>query len=130
MTGTQLGTCLIRVFEGFRGTAYQDSGGVWTIGFGHTQNVHPGDEVSFEQAQALAEADFQPLLKLLAGVKNPLAQGAYLSFGYNAGYGSLSHVLAGTAKLGDFIHDRHGNVLPGLVARRALEEALVGWPSA
>lgn len=125
MTGIQLATCLIRVFEGFRASAYQDSGGVWTIGFGHTQNVHPGDQVTFEQAQAFAEVDFQPLLKLLVGIENVLSLGAYLSFGYNAGYGSLSHVLEGTASMGDFIHDRHGNVLPGLVSRRGLEMALL-----
>ena len=31
-----LSLALIRAFEGFRGRAYRDAVGVWTIGFGHT----------------------------------------------------------------------------------------------
>ena len=33
---------LIKKFEGCETTAYQDSVGVWTIGFGHTKGVEEG----------------------------------------------------------------------------------------
>lgn len=36
------GMALTEYFEGFRDTAYQDSKGVWTIGYGHTRGVHHG----------------------------------------------------------------------------------------
>jgi len=35
----ELATELITHFEGFRTTAYQDSAGIYTIGFGSTKNV-------------------------------------------------------------------------------------------
>ena len=124
MTSLDLATTLIRVFEGCRLTSYQDSGGIWTIGFGHIKDVVPNQTITFEEAQALATQDLAPLLKLVDG-KPMLAAAGLLSFGYNCGYGSLQHVLAGTAKLSNFIHDRHGNVLAGLVARRDLEAALI-----
>lgn len=34
---------IIRRFESCRLVAYQDSGGVWTIGWGHTRGVRPRD---------------------------------------------------------------------------------------
>lgn len=36
------GIALIKDVEGFRGRSYLDTGGVWTIGYGHTHGVHPG----------------------------------------------------------------------------------------
>ena len=41
---------LIRQFEGCRLTAYQDQGGIWTIGWGDTENVQPG--MTITQADA------------------------------------------------------------------------------
>ena len=32
----------------------------WTIGWGHTQGVKPGDEISREQAQILFSEDVEP----------------------------------------------------------------------
>jgi GH24 family phage-related lysozyme (muramidase) len=32
----------IKEWEGFRGKAYKDTSGVWTIGFGHTKDVKAG----------------------------------------------------------------------------------------
>lgn len=37
---------LISKFEGLRLTAYADSAGVWTIGYGHTKGVQPGDTIT------------------------------------------------------------------------------------
>jgi lysozyme len=127
MTSVALAGALIRVFEGCRLASYKDSGGIWTIGFGHTAGVQPGQLITYEQALGFLQANLAPLLKLVGGVESPLAQAAYLSFGYNAGYGSLQKVLAGKAALGDFVHDHTGNVLAGLQARRGLEAALIGW---
>lgn len=115
---------LIRVFEGFRAVAYQDSGGVWTIGFGHTAGVKEGDICTIEQAAEWLNQDATNLFALVAD-KPMLAAAAYVSFGYNCGKHSLELVLQGTAKMENFIHDRHGQVLAGLVARRSLEMALI-----
>jgi len=124
MTTIQLASKLIRVFEGVKLTAYQDSGGVWTIGFGHTKDVTEGQIITIEQAEAFLDIDANPLLSLVIGTP-VLKAAALVSFGYNSGYTSLKHVLAGTANLSDFVHDRHGNVLQGLVARRGLEASLI-----
>lgn len=128
MNAAILAGSLIRVFEGVRLTAYQDSGGVWTIGFGHTSpaggDTLEGLAITMEQAEGLLQKDAAPLFALVD--KEPLvAAAAYISFGYNCGRGALEAVLEGKAKLSNFIHDRHGNVLLGLVARRALEQALI-----
>ena len=46
------GLALIKEFEKGPGgaspalTAYRDPVGVWTIGWGHTRGVHPGDSIS------------------------------------------------------------------------------------
>lgn len=115
---------LLRVFEGCKLTAYQDSGGVWTIGIGHTAGVKAGDTCTEEQASAWLAEDAAALFSIVP--ISPWRSAAYISFGYNAGRTSLELVLAGKAQLSSYIHDRHGNVLPGLVARRGLEAALIG----
>ncbi len=44
---------LIKKFEGCETTAYQDSVGVWTIGFGHTKGVEEGQTCSIEDAESM-----------------------------------------------------------------------------
>lgn len=44
------GLKLLKHYESCRLTAYQDGGGVWTIGWGHTKGVKKGDVCSQEQA--------------------------------------------------------------------------------
>ena len=44
---------LIKKFEGCETTAYQDSVGVWTIGFGHTKGVEEGQTCSTEDAESM-----------------------------------------------------------------------------
>ena len=44
---------LIKKFEGCETTAYQDSVGVWTIGFGHTKEVEEGQTCSIEDAESM-----------------------------------------------------------------------------
>lgn len=44
---------LIKKFEGCETTAYQDSVGVWTIGFGHTKGVQEGQSCSMQDAETM-----------------------------------------------------------------------------
>lgn len=45
--------------EGLRLEAYKDGGGVWTIGYGHTQGVKSGQTCTAEQAEAWYLSDVQ-----------------------------------------------------------------------
>lgn len=47
-----------RLLEGSKTIAYKDSGGTWTIGEGHTDNVKPGDTASRDQIDAWVREDF------------------------------------------------------------------------
>lgn len=121
----QLAAALIHSFEGCKLNAYQDSGGVWTIGFGHTgPDVHPGLVWTQQQADDALALDSGPLFSMVAD-KPMIAAAALVSFGYNCGQGALHRVLSGGSCITDFVHDAKGNVSPGLVARRTLENALV-----
>ena len=91
---SEKGANLIKQYEGLRLNAYQDAGGVWTIGYGHTAGVQPGDVITKEEADALFWADVE---KFVRGV-NRLKQGtrltqsqfdAMVSFAYNCGLGAL-----------------------------------------
>ena len=42
MKTSNVGIELIKEFEGCKQVAYQDSVGVWTIGYGHTKDVYEG----------------------------------------------------------------------------------------
>lgn len=123
-----LASALITVFEGERLTAYQDSGGVWTIGIGHTgPDVTPDLKITHELSMALFAKDQAQLLGLVAGM--PLLKAAAMaSFGHNCGKHALLKVIAGEDTMSNPIHttDRHGTVQPGLVARRRLEILLAG----
>jgi lysozyme len=57
----------LKVWEGLAGSngkpallAYRDSAGVWTIGWGHTHDVQPGDTCTEAQAQSYFDADLAP----------------------------------------------------------------------
>ena len=126
VTLPELAAALIAVFEGERLTAYRDSGGVRTIGFGHTgPDVQAGMTITHDQAVALLEKDSANLFELVKDL--PLTHAAALvSFGYNCGRSKLEAVLAGYDTIQNPVHctDRLGNVLPGLRNRRRLEELL------
>lgn len=84
------GLALIKEFEGCSLRAYQDGGGVWTIGWGHTgPEVCDGLVWTQEQADAALFADVQEAVE---GVNRlvtvPLTQNefdALVSFAFNAG---------------------------------------------
>lgn len=79
--------------EGFRSKAYQDVVGVWTIGYGETKGVKPGDTITKERALIqLKESVDKHAKGMTACVKVPLSQGeydAYTSFTYNVGVGAF-----------------------------------------
>lgn len=132
------GLALVRAYEGLRLEAYQDTSGVWTIGYGHAQGVRPGDRISAERAELLLQADMmaagQAVTRL---VKVPLTDhqfAALVSFVFNEGEGRFANsTLLRKLNQGGYglvpsclrswIFD-NGKVLPGLVRRRAAEAAL------
>ena len=55
---SQKGIDFIKSHEALRLKAYQDSKGVWTIGWGHTKGVKPGDVITRAQAEQFIRDDF------------------------------------------------------------------------
>ena len=55
---SQKGVDFIKSHEALRLKAYQDSKGKWTIGWGHTKGVKPGDEITRAQAEQFIRDDF------------------------------------------------------------------------
>ncbi len=53
------GLALTEKAEGCRLTAYRDSGGVWTNGYGNTHGVVPGSIITQQQADADLGANIQ-----------------------------------------------------------------------
>src|SRR4051812_24595227 len=129
------GLALVRAYEGLRLEAYQDTFGIWTIGYGHTRGVKPGDSISAGQAEQLLEADLTEAEQAVAGLTRvPLTDNqfsALVSFVFNEGANAfarstlLRKLNEGgyslvPACLKSWIFD-NGKVLPGLVKRRAAE---------
>lgn len=79
----------LKQFEGCRLTAYQDSAKVWTIGYGHTKGVKPGDKITEYQAEQFLREDLQRFEEIANRVKMVSSrQGkfdAVLDFIYNCG---------------------------------------------
>ncbi len=128
--------------EGKRLVAYPDpatGGEPWTIGFGHTGGVKPGDKITLEQAKAFLKGD----LKIAAGriearigdVVNELTSNQYaalLSFVFNVG-ANPSWTIWKRLRARQFDQvpgelikfvNANGRKLKGLVNRRAEEVKL------
>ncbi|EPC6044017.1 lysozyme [Serratia ureilytica] len=137
------GMALIQRFEGLRLQAYQDSVGVWTIGYGWTQpvagrKVGAGMAIDVATAERLlvcGVAQFERGVERLVAVT--ITQGqfdALVSFAYNLGLRALENsTLLRRLNAGDRqgAADQFGRWvnaggvrLDGLVARRAAERAL------
>ena len=91
---SEKGLALIKHFESFKANAYICPAGVWTIGYGTTQGVRPGQRVTEAQALAMLARD---LIRFEVAVKNlvkvPLTQyqfDALVCFAYNCGAGNLA----------------------------------------
>lgn len=130
-----LASALVKEFEGLALSAYKCPAGVWTIGYGHTGDVHGGERVSIHQADAILTSDLEATaLRLRQAVKVPVTQGqfkALLSFAFNVGANAckgstlLEKLNAGDEGGAAVEFTRWvyagGKKLPGLVKRRARE---------
>lgn len=89
----------IKSREGLRLAAYQDSAGIWTIGYGtilYKDNlpVRKGDTITLNQAEQLIEDEITSKSKkvnaaIIPAVLNQHQFNALVSFAYNAGIGAL-----------------------------------------
>lgn len=107
MRMSENGRKLTKEFEGLRLEAYQDGGGVWTIGYGHTKNVRQGDVIDLATADAFLQSD----LAFAEGVVSqyvhlPLNQNQFdacVDFVFNLGIGNfMRSTLLAKLNHGDF----------------------------
>jgi len=138
MKYSKQGLALTESFEGCRLVAYQDSVGVWTIGYGHTKGVFEGMTCTQEQAEQwliedVAEAE-AAVNKLVHIAMSQEEFDALVDFVFNLGIGSFAHStllaklnardIEGAADEFDK-WDRAGGVeVAGLLRRRQAERAL------
>lgn len=141
MKTSDAGVALIEEFEGCVLHAYPDpgtGGEPWTIGYGHTHGVQPGDICTREQAIEWLKEDLQWSEAAVSQyITVPLEQNqfdALVSFVFNVGQGNLAQSTlkrllnagdyAGAAgQFGRWVNGPNGP-LPGLVRRRAAERAM------
>jgi lysozyme len=88
------GVLALKQSEGCRLDAYQDEAGVWTIGYGDTGAVKPGDRITVEEAESRFVRRVQEFERAVLGaVKRPVSQGqfdALVSLCYNIGIGQFT----------------------------------------
>lgn len=137
---------LIAEAEGCRLHAYRCPAGVWSIAWGETDGVHPGDTCTQEQADRWLCEDLEGRTKAVRAMctvvpsRNEL--GALVSLAYNIGI----EALRGSTALRQHNAGQHEaaaraiclwdkarvngvlTTLPGLTARRAREQALYLTP--
>lgn len=142
----QTARCLIGRAEGFSLESYQDTGGVWTIGWGTTKiagkPVTAGMTITKEQAVECFNHDiFEVEAQVAALVKVPLTDNQFsslVSLVYNIGSGQFkkSTLLRklnqgnydGAAnEFGRWVYD-NGVKLNGLISRREQERELFLTP--
>lgn len=144
-TYSALGLALTKHFEGLRLAAYQDQGGVWTIGYGHTgQGVREGLVITQEIADGCLESDVAGAVRCVnAMVTVDLQQwqfDALVDFAFNLGCANLAgstllrlvNVEAFEAAEAEFLRWNHvgGVVIDGLTRRRTAEMRMfMGLPS-
>ncbi len=136
---SEKGLALTKSFEGLRLEAYQDCGGVWTVGYGHTgPEVVEGMTVNEAEAEALLLGDLEDAVRCVnrrvtVGISQSQFD-ALVDFCFNAGRGNflqstlLRKVNAGdfdgaVAQFGLWVH-AGGEVVAGLVRRRKAEAEL------
>ena len=134
------GTKLIKKYEGCRLKAYKCPRGVWTIGYGHTNNVRPDDVITQDEAEELFKQDvkeFENAVNRLVNVElNQNQFDALVSFTFNLGYGEKglggstllrllnnSDYIGASKQFSRWVYS--GNrVLEGLIKRRNEEKEL------
>ena len=134
---------LIKSYEGWYSQAYKDPVGIWTIGYGHTNEagppkVTPDLTLTREEGEALLRKDLRQyqasVEKLVKVPLNDNQYGALVSFTYNLGAGNLSKsTLLRKLNKGDYSgaaaefskwNRADGRVLRGLTRRREAERVL------
>lgn len=137
MRTSQRGIDLIKEFEGYSERVYMCAGGKYTIGYGHTRGVEPGDTCTREQAEEYLRQDLQDAEEtVLALITVPLTQNqfdALVSLVYNIGSGNFCNSTIRriiNLKINDINEYRKawlmwikskGKVLKGLERRRVAE---------
>lgn len=129
----------IKDFEGFSAKAYKCPAGVWTIGYGATAGVKPGDTITAVEAEHRLKKDLRPFeafVEKLGVSERQEKFDALVSFAYNLGCAALEgstllkKIRAGRpdievrAEFMKWVYARVGGgkkKLPGLVARRKWE---------
>ena len=132
------GTEILKYFEGCKLTAYQDSVGVWTIGYGHTKGVYDGMTITQDQAEQMLLSELEEYEGYIENmVTVPLTQNqfdALVVWVYNLGPTNfrnstlLKELNAGNYNAaGQEItrwNKAGGKVLAGLMKRREAEAQL------
>lgn len=95
MKTNRAGIDLIKGSESLRLAAYLCAAGKWTIGYGHTGDVKPGDRITEHQADVILEHDLErferEVTALVAGVAcNENQFAALVSFAFNVGTPNLT----------------------------------------
>lgn len=125
----------IKACEGCSLTAYRDSGGTLTIGFGHTSNVKEGDKITESIALKYLISDIEKTEKQLDSLLEELDRtytdyqySALVSFTFNLGVRNTRKLLKNRSNVSEianamkqYCHDAKGNKLRGLVKRREEE---------
>jgi lysozyme len=139
----QDGLNILKNFEGLSLEAYDDGGGVWTIGWGHTKGVKQGQIITLEDAEKFLLDDLEDAEKAVESmVKAELNDNqfsALVCFVFNIGAGqfktsTLLHIL-NDGKFGAYNVEKaaeqfdkwvfdNGKRLGGLVKRRKAEKDL------
>jgi lysozyme len=138
VTTSEKGLALIRSFESLRLTAYRDGGGIWSLGYGHTDDVEPGDTCTEQEALDWLKRDANEAeICILTSVETTLTQSqfdALCSLVFNIGCEAFEkstmlrlindgHMKAAKAQFMRWNHD-NGVAVAGLTRRRAAEAAL------
>jgi len=135
MQTSQAGKDLIKQYEGLKLTAYKCSAGKDTIGYGHTHGVKPGDRITKAQADALLDEDLAVVeLTVSTAIKRPMNPHQFDALAFNIGGAAFAgSTLVKKFNTGDiqgasdeFPRWCHcgGDVVPGLVKRRAAEREM------
>lgn len=88
MKTSAIGRNLIQRFEGYRSEAYLCPAGVWTIGYGHTAGVKPGDTCTQYEADEFLKQDLRTAENAVNAQNLDLNQcqfDALVSFVFNVG---------------------------------------------
>lgn len=140
----QAGLNVIKKYEGLCLTSYQDIGGIWTIGYGHTKGVTANQTITQEEAEEFLKQDVQMteqgVDKLITSRVTDNQFSACVSLAYNIGLEAfktstllkeLNSFTLSPETRKKVVAERFpdwckvkGKVVPGLLARRNAEKFL------